>query len=188
MRTTIIIATAIAAIALTHTAQAHEYYSGRAAHIRHQSQIRNDVWNAGYDRHADRVRRIGSTHRHGNDDDMSWNDNGGTNGAGTDAGHSFSRSDIYGGGAGPRPRAWCGWQMRQLVDSDPGPAFNLAANWAHWDHSGPPGIGAIVVWAHHVGKIVGQENGQWIIQSGNDGNRLRARPQSIAGAIAIRWS
>ena len=27
----------------------------------------------------------------------------------------------------------------------------------------------------------------WIIQSGNDGNRMRTRPLSIGGAIAIRW-
>ena len=49
------------------------------------------------------------------------------------------------------------------------------------------GIGAVVVWAHHVGKIVGAENGQWVIESGNDGHALRTRPRSIAGAIAIRW-
>jgi hypothetical protein len=90
-------------------------------------------------------------------------------------------------GYGGRPRAWCGWQMRQLVGGDPGPEFNLARNWAHWGHAGPPGIGAVVVWPDHVGKIVGQENGTWIIQSGNDGNRVRTRPLSIAGAIAIRW-
>jgi hypothetical protein len=91
-------------------------------------------------------------------------------------------------GLGGRPRAWCGWEMRQLVGSDPGPAYNLARNWAHWGHAGPPGVGAVVVWAHHVGKIVGQENGKWIIQSGNDGNRVRTRPLSIAHAIAFRWS
>ena len=77
--------------------------------------------------------------------------------------------------------------MRQLVGNDPGPQFNLARNWAHWGHAGPPGIGAVVVWAHHVGKIVGQENGKWIIQSGNDGNRVRTRPLAIGNAIAIRW-
>ena len=44
-----------------------------------------------------------------------------------------------------------------------------------------------MVWPHHVGKIVGQENGEWIIKSGNDGHTLRTRPRSIAGAIAIRW-
>jgi hypothetical protein len=91
------------------------------------------------------------------------------------------------GGHGGRPRAWCGWEMRQLVGSDPGAEYNLARNWAHWGHAGPPGIGAVVVWAHHVGKIVGQENGQWIIQSGNDGNRVRTRALPIGNAIAIRW-
>jgi hypothetical protein len=95
---------------------------------------------------------------------------------------------MSGGAYGGRPRAWCGWQMRQLVGNDPGPQFNLARNWANWGHPGPAGIGAIVVWPHHVGKIVGQEGGTWIIESGNDGNRVRTRPLSIAGAIAIRWS
>ena len=95
--------------------------------------------------------------------------------------------NTFGGGPGARPRAWCGWQMRQLVGGDPGPEFNLARNWARWGHAGPPGVGAVVVWPHHVGKIVGQENGQWIIQSGNDGNQLRTRPLPISGAIAIRW-
>jgi hypothetical protein len=91
------------------------------------------------------------------------------------------------GGLGGRPRAWCGWEMRQLVGGDPGPEYNLARNWAGWGHAGPAGVGAVVVWAHHVGKIVGQEGGQWIIQSGNDGNRVRTRPLPIGRAIAIRW-
>jgi hypothetical protein len=90
-------------------------------------------------------------------------------------------------GAGPRPSAWCGWEMRQLVGGDPGPSYNLARNWAHWGRSGPAGIGAVVVWPHHVGKIVGQENGQWVIESGNDGHALRSRARSIGGAIAVRW-
>jgi hypothetical protein len=102
---------------------------------------------------------------------------------GEHAGSDSSRRTGYGG----RPRAWCGWEMRQLVGNDPGPQFNLARNWAHWGHSGPAGVGAVVVWAHHVGKIVGQDNGHWIIQSGNDGNRVRTRPLPINGAIAIRW-
>jgi hypothetical protein len=77
--------------------------------------------------------------------------------------------------------------MRHLVGADPGPSFNLARNWARWGRPGPAGVGAVVVWAHHVGKIVGQENGQWLIESGNDGHAVRTRPRSIAGAIAIRW-
>jgi hypothetical protein len=89
-------------------------------------------------------------------------------------------------GAG-RPYAWCGWFMRSQVGSDPGPTYNLARSWAHYgSNAGGPAVGAIVVWPHHVGKIVGQENGQWIVQSGNDGHAVRTRPRSLAGAIAFR--
>lgn len=96
------------------------------------------------------------------------------------------RRTAYRGGYGGRPRAWCGWYMRKLLGvADP--RLNLARNWAHWGHAGAPGVGAVVVWSHHVGKIVGREGGQWVIQSGNDGHRVRTRPRSIAGAIAIRW-
>jgi len=93
----------------------------------------------------------------------------------------------YRGRGRGRPAAWCGWEMRHLVGADPGPSFNLAHNWTRWGRPGAAGIGAVVVWPHHVGKIVGQENGEWIIESGNDGHALRTRPRSIAGAIAIRW-
>jgi hypothetical protein len=86
-----------------------------------------------------------------------------------------------------RPRAWCGWFMRSQVGSDPGPSYNLARSWAHYgSNAGGPHVGAIVVWRHHVGKIVGHENGQWIVQSGNDGHAVRTRPRSLAGAIAFR--
>src|SRR5579864_1415999 len=81
------------------------------------------------------------------------------------ADQSYAQRSAYGGqiGAhiGGRPAAWCGWEMRQLVSGDPGPAFNLARNWAHWGQAGPAGVGAVVVWPHHVGKIVGQEGGAW---------------------------
>jgi hypothetical protein len=77
--------------------------------------------------------------------------------------------------------------MRSQVGSDPGPSYNLARSWASYgSNAGGPQVGAIVVWRHHVGKIVGQENGQWIVQSGNDGHAVRTRPRSLAGAIAFR--
>jgi hypothetical protein len=98
-----------------------------------------------------------------------------------------SEASAYHGGLGGRPAAWCGWEMRQLVSGDPGPEYNLARNWAHWGHSGPAGVGAVVVWPHHVGKIVGQQDGEWIVESGNDGHAVRTRPLPIGGAIAIRW-
>ncbi len=83
-----------------------------------------------------------------------------------------------------RPHAWCGWQMRQWLGG--GPEYNLARNWAHWGHASEPHIGAVVVWPHHVGRIVGRREGQWVIESGNDGHRVRSRPRSISGAIAVR--
>lgn len=84
-----------------------------------------------------------------------------------------------------RPSAWCGWAMRHwlgVTDT----AYNLARNWAHYGSATNPHVGAVVVWPHHVGIIVGQQNGQWVIKSGNDGHAVRERPRSIAGAIAIR--
>ena len=100
---------------------------------------------------------------------------------------SYSAPAAYRGGLGGRPAAWCGWEMRQLVSSDPGPEFNLARNWARWGQAGPAGIGAVVVWPHHVGKIVGRQGDQWLVEFGNDGHAVRTRVLSIAGAIAFRW-
>jgi hypothetical protein len=63
----------------------------------------------------------------------------------------------------------------------------LARNWAHEGSPASPGVGVVVVWPHHVGIITGQaDNGEWIVQSGNDGGAVRNRPRSIAGAIAFR--
>lgn len=89
--------------------------------------------------------------------------------------------------AGPRPGAWCGWFMRTIFGG--GPEYNLARNWAKRGRSaGGPAVGAVVVWPHHVGVIVGQaSNGQWLVHSGNDSNRVRTRARSVAGAIAFRF-
>jgi hypothetical protein len=103
--------------------------------------------------------------------------------------HHYRHHHYAGGGhhSAGRPYAWCGWFMRSQVGSDPGPTYNLARSWAHYgSNAGGPTVGAIVVWPHHVGKIVGHENGQWIVQSGNDGHAVRTRPRSLAGAIAFR--
>ncbi|HVX74499.1 MAG TPA: hypothetical protein VHB49_00125 [Bradyrhizobium sp.] len=101
--------------------------------------------------------------------------------------HHYRHAGRHYGYAG-RPAAWCGWYMRSQVGADPGPSYNLARNWAHYgSNAGGPRVGAIVVWPHHVGRIVGREqSGQWIVQSGNDGHAVRTRPRSLAGAIAFR--
>ena len=63
----------------------------------------------------------------------------------------------------------------------------LARNWASVGrNAGGPRVGAIVVWRNHVGIITGRAGSQWIVKSGNDGNAVRERPRSIAGAIAFR--
>ena len=100
---------------------------------------------------------------------------------------SYGHSSYGRSRSGGRPAAWCGWYMRSQVGADPGPEYNLARSWAHYgSNAGGPSVGTIVVWRHHVGKIVGNENGQWIVESGNDGHAVRARPRSLAGAIAFR--
>jgi hypothetical protein len=83
---------------------------------------------------------------------------------------------------GGRPRAWCGWWMR--TQRGGGPEYNLAANWRHYGRASGPQVGAVVVWPHHVGMITGRSsNGRWIVKSGNDGNAVRERPMSVAGAV-----
>jgi hypothetical protein len=113
------------------------------------------------------------------------------NGSSAEARYSYRQQHHhYAGGRyhySGRPGAWCGWYMRSQVGSDPGPSYNLARSWARYgSDAGGPSVGAIVVWRHHVGKIVGQENGQWIVQSGNDGHTVRTRPRSLVRAIAFR--
>lgn len=87
-----------------------------------------------------------------------------------------------------RPHAWCGWYLRHYVGADPGVAFNLARKWAQWgERALAPAEGVVVVWAHHVGIIVGRAaDGQWLVHSGNDGHAVRTRPRSLAGVIALR--
>lgn len=85
-------------------------------------------------------------------------------------------------GAGPRPRAWCGWWMR--TQRGGGAHLNVAWNWSKWGRPSGPQVGAVVVWRHHVGEIVGRaSNGQWLVRSGNDGGAVRTRARSVAGAV-----
>lgn len=91
-------------------------------------------------------------------------------------------SGSYRGSVGGRPRAWCGWWMR--TQRGGGPHLNLAWNWSRWGRPASPQVGAVVVWRHHVGEIVGRAaNGQWLVRSGNDGGAVRTRARSIAGAV-----
>lgn len=86
-----------------------------------------------------------------------------------------------------RPGRWCGWYMRKhLGVADP--KYNLARNWQYYGSPSGPQIGAVVVWRHHVGQIVGRnQKGQWLILSGNDGGKVRTRPwNNLHKVIAYR--
>lgn len=87
---------------------------------------------------------------------------------------------------GPRPAAWCGWYLRQVYGIADR-SLDLARNWVRVGHNaGGPRVGAIVVWPHHVGKIVGHDGREWIVHSGNDGHRVRTRARSVSRAIGFR--
>jgi hypothetical protein len=86
-----------------------------------------------------------------------------------------------------KPRAWCGWWLARkkgIRDA----RLNRAAAWAHlYGSPSRPQPGAVVVWRHHVGELVSHVSGNiWIVRSGNDGNAVRERARSVAGAIAFR--
>ena len=77
--------------------------------------------------------------------------------------------------------------MVRLVDAHAArrrPGVEPRLELAQLRQPGSPQVGAVVVWRHHVGEIVGQaSNGQWLVRSGNDGSAVRTRARSIAGAV-----
>ncbi len=98
------------------------------------------------------------------------------------SGASSYSSSVGHHSAGPRPRAWCGWWMR--TQRGGGAHLNVAWNWSKWGRPSGPQVGAVVVWRHHVGEIVGRApNGQWLVRSGNDSGAVRTRARSVAGAV-----
>jgi hypothetical protein len=85
-----------------------------------------------------------------------------------------------------RPAAWCGWWLGQHLGM-PHRRLWLARNWKdEGRNAGGPGVGVVVVWPHHVGIITGRSAKGWVVKSGNDGNAVRERARSLAGAIAFR--
>ena len=102
--------------------------------------------------------------------------------------HHFVRSSHSFHDVSGRPSAWCGWEMRRLVGSDPGPHYNLARNWTHWGRAANgPAPGAIGVMPHHIFKVIRVlDRGKVLAISGNDGHAVRIRPRSTAGVIAWR--
>lgn len=92
-------------------------------------------------------------------------------------------------GVGPRPRAWCGWFMQAdtgVTSRGTGRNLNRAIEWAHIGTPASPRVGVVVVWRHHVGRIVGGSPGAWVVRSGNDSHAVRERVRSVSNAVAFR--
>lgn len=87
--------------------------------------------------------------------------------------------------SGVRPRAWCGWYMTQLTGIHDRSLW-MARNWAHVGNATRLRAGAIIVWAHHVGKITAVAGGKVKVLSGNDGHAVKNRWRNIGHYIAIR--
>jgi hypothetical protein len=102
--------------------------------------------------------------------------------------HHSSKASVHGRHYARHGGASCGAYMRRVFGvADP--RLNLARNWASVGaNAGGPQVGAVVVWPHHVGVIRGgpNSNGEWLIESGNDGHAVRTRYRSLRGAIAFR--
>jgi hypothetical protein len=104
------------------------------------------------------------------------------------ANYHAAKASVHGRHYARHGGAWCGAYMRRVFGvADP--RLNLARNWASVGSSaGGPQVGAVVVWPHHVGVIRGgpNGNGEWLVESGNDGHAVRTRYRSLHGAIAFR--
>jgi hypothetical protein len=95
--------------------------------------------------------------------------------------HHSAKASMHGRHYAHHGGAWCGAYMRHVFGvADP--RLNLARNWAGVGSSaGGPQVGAVVV-------IRGgpNGNGEWLVESGNDGGAVRTRYRSLRGAIAFR--
>lgn len=109
-------------------------------------------------------------------------------GIGFDLKHMMDSARSNVAAARSRGLPWCGAEMADEYGFHGalGRRLWVARAWASVGRATTAHIGAVVVWAHHVGRIVGRINGEWVIHSGNDGHRVRDRARSISGAIAIR--
>lgn len=115
-----------------------------------------------------------------------WNHASYRRGPAANDGGSFHGSNAA--AARARGLPWCGAEMADElgIHGQQGRELWIARNWARVGTATSAHVGAVVVWAHHVGRIVGQEGGKWVVRSGNDGGGVRSRARSLAGAIAIR--
>lgn len=83
---------------------------------------------------------------------------------------------------------WCGCWLRHdfgLADR----ALNLAMAWARLGAAASPDTANVVVWRHHVARLLEHRDGLILIRSGNDRGGVRTRwisPRALGGVVAWR--
>lgn len=84
--------------------------------------------------------------------------------------------------------AWCGcWLRHELGLADR--SLNLAIRWASMGSAASPDTANVVVWRHHVAKLIEHRDGLLLIRSGNDRGAVRTRwisPRALGGVVAWR--
>jgi hypothetical protein len=83
---------------------------------------------------------------------------------------------------------WCGCWLRHAFGIGDR-SLNLAIAWARVGAPASPDNANVVVWRHHVGKLLAHDNGRILVQSGNDGGAVRTRwlsPRILGGVVAYR--
>lgn len=85
------------------------------------------------------------------------------------------------------PSRWCGcWLAQHMGLSDR--SLWLARKWASVGApASGPAPGVIVVWRHHVGKIIEVDGRRIKVISGNDSRAVRVRWRATDGVISYRW-
>ncbi|MGH6878003.1 MAG: hypothetical protein ACREHV_11600 [Rhizomicrobium sp.] len=150
----------IAALALAHPALAHTRH-----HVAHHRHWHHRVWHHRPIHHRRRHERRVVFHR-------------ACSGSG-----NVARARCMG-------LPWCGAYLSDYfgIHGRLGRMLWVARNWAvlFGHRVFGPALHVVVVWPHHVGLIVGRQNGRWIVLSGNDGHQVRERARSLRGAIAFR--
>lgn len=80
---------------------------------------------------------------------------------------------------------WCGcWLRHEFGFANT--VLNLAAAWSHVGQPASIDTANVVVWPHHVGKLLKHDGNHILVKSGNDGHAVRTRWRTTAGVIAFR--
>ena len=154
--TTIILVAAAAMMVFAQSAQAREHYR---YHRYHAAHFARHYSSPGPGDHAAQNMFAGHGQNYFGQSDLSQNYSNQNY-----SNQVYPERNAYDGhiGAhvGGRPSAWCGWDDAAAGVRRSGASVQPGAQLGALGTGRTGGVGAVVVWSHHVGKIVGQEGGR----------------------------